>query len=70
MMNKILEVLRGSNEPIDTGSLAASIAVNRTELFSVLNEATKDGKLVRHGLFVANGTFRPTLCFGWSCPID
>lgn len=69
-MTEAIEVLRRFGEPVDTGALASAMKVDRTELFAALNAAAKDGKLERHGLLVENGTRRPTLCFGWSCPAD
>lgn len=56
--------------PIDTGTLAEMMGVDRTALFSTLNAAAKGDTLIRHGLFVENDKPRPTLCFGWSCPAD
>lgn len=67
MMNEALEVIR-EQDKIDTASLADILGVNRTELFDILNDEAKSGTVIRHNVFVDNGTHRPTLAFGWSCP--
>ncbi len=68
-MNEAFALIR-EHGPIDTGSLAAMMDVDRTDLFNTLNAAAKGDTLLRQGLLVENGTPRPTLCFGWSCPAD
>lgn len=67
MMNEALEIIRERGE-IDTGTLAIILGVNRTELFNALNDEAISGTVNRQFVFVDNGTLRPTLCFGWSCP--
>jgi hypothetical protein len=68
MMTEALALIR-ENDKIDTGSLAALLGTDRTELFQTLNVEAKRGTVIRQGVFVENDTPRPTLCFGWSCPI-
>lgn len=68
MMNEALELIREHGE-IDTGTLAVMLNVDRTELFNALNDEVESGTVERLFMFVENGTPRPTLCFGWTCPI-
>jgi len=68
MMNEALAVIR-EKDKIDTGTLASLLGVDRTKLFNTLNTEAKRGTVIRQGVFVENGTSRPTLCFGWSCPV-
>jgi hypothetical protein len=67
MMIEALAVIR-EKDKIDTGTLAGLLAVDRTKLFQTLNAEAKRGTVIRQGVLVENGTSRPTLCFGWSCP--
>lgn len=66
-MNEALTLIR-ERDKIDTGSLAYLLGVDRTKLFNTLNAEAKRGTVIRQGVLVENGTRRPTLCFGWSCP--
>lgn len=68
MRNEALDLIR-EKDKIDTGSLAALLDVDRQKLFEILNAEAKSGTIVRQGVFVENGSPRPTLCFGWSCPV-
>lgn len=69
-MTEAFELISQQAGPIDTGTLAELMGVDRTDLFDTLNAAAKGDTLVRSMVFVSNGTYRPTLCFGWSCPAD
>ena len=66
-MNEALTLIR-ERDKIDTGTLAYLLDVDRTTLFDALNTEAKRGTVIRQGVLVENGTNRPTLCFGWSCP--
>ena len=67
MMNKIIKVIE-SNPRITTRELSDRTNVNQIDLSAALNEEAKSGTVIRCNVFVDNGTPRPTLCFGWSCP--
>lgn len=67
MMNEAIEVIQ-QNAKITTRELSTMMGVDQTELFYALNDEAESGTLIRHMVFVENGTSRPTLCFGWSCP--
>jgi predicted transcriptional regulator len=66
-MNEALILIR-ERDKIDTGTLARLLDVDRATLFDSLNTEAKRGTVIRQGVLVENGTPRPTLCFGWSCP--
>jgi hypothetical protein len=66
-MTEALAIIR-EKDLIDTGSLATLLDVDRGILFETLNIEAKRGTVIRQSVFVENGTHRPTLCFGWSCP--
>lgn len=67
MKNEALDIIQ-EQDKIDTGSLAELLGVDRQDLFQTLNIEAKRGTVIRQTVFVENGTNRPTLCFGWSCP--
>jgi len=69
MMNEAITLIQ--NDPtVTTRSLAEMLEVDASVLFDALNSEAKEGNLIRHTVYVNNGTTRPTLCFGWSCPTD
>ncbi len=68
MMNEIIEVIR-TNPKITTRDLSDLTNVNQLDLADALNDEVRSGTVIRHNVFVENGTHRPTLCFGWSCPV-
>lgn len=67
MMNEIIEAI-GANPKITTRELSDQLNVNQLDLASALNDEVGSGTVIRHNVFVENGTPRPTLAFGWSCP--
>ncbi|KPL07302.1 hypothetical protein AMJ86_04765 [bacterium SM23_57] len=67
MMTEAIEAI-SNNPEITTRELANIMGVDQQELFYTLNDEANGGNLIRHMVFVENGTSRPTLCFGWSCP--
>ncbi len=68
MMNEIIEVIK-TNPKITTRDLSDLTNFNQLDLADALNDEVRSGTVIRHNVFVENGTFRPTLCFGWSCPV-
>lgn len=64
----LVNFLHGMAGPVDTGWLAESAGVDRREMFNTLNRLANEGRLVRSFMFLENGTPRPTIGFGWSCP--
>jgi len=67
MMNEIIEVIN-ANPKITTRDLSDITNVNQLDLAAALNDEVGSGTVIRHNVFVENGTPRPTLAFGWSCP--
>lgn len=67
MMNEIIEVIE-ANPRITTRELSDKTNINQIDLSAALNEEVKSGTIIRCNVFVENGTTRPTLSFGWSCP--
>jgi len=66
-MNDIIEVIK-TNPKITTRDLSDLTNINQLDLAAALNDEVKSGTVIRHTVFVENGTPRPTLSFGWSCP--
>ena len=67
MMNEAIRLIQ--NDPkVTTRELAEVLNVDVGVLFDALNSEVKEGNLIRHVAYLDNGTNRPTLCFGWSCP--
>ena len=67
MMNEAIRLIE--NDPkVTTRELAELLNVEQSVLFDALNSEANEGKLIRHVAYLENGTNRPTLCFGWSCP--
>ena len=67
MMNEIIEVIE-ANPRITTRALSDLTNVNQLDLAAALNDEIKSGTVIRCTVFVENGTPRPTMSFGWSCP--
>jgi hypothetical protein len=68
MMNEIIEVIK-TNPKITTRDLSDLMNLDQLDLAEALNDEVKGGTVIRHNVFVENGTHRPTLSFGWSCPV-
>ncbi len=66
-MDDILAVIL-TNAEITTRMLSGILSINQLDLADALHNEVAGGTLIRHNVFVENGTPRPTLCFGWSCP--
>lgn len=67
MMNEIIEAIK-ANPKITTRALSDLTNVEQIDLAAALNDEVKSGTVIRCMVFVENGTPRPTLSFGWSCP--
>jgi hypothetical protein len=67
MMNDIIEAIK-ANPKITTRDLSDLTNVNQLDLAAALNDEIGSGTVIRHTVFVENGTPRSTLAFGWSCP--
>ena len=67
MMNEIMEVIE-ANPKITTRALSDMTNINQLDLAAALNDEVESGTVIRCMVFVENGTPRPTLAFGWSCP--
>jgi len=68
MMNEIIEVIK-TNPNITTRALSDLMNLDQLDLAEALNDEVRSGTVIRHNVFVENDTHRPTLCFGWSCPV-
>ena len=69
MMNEAIRLIQ--NDPkVTTRELAELLNVDQSVLFDALNSEANEGNLIRHAAYLENGTPRPTLCFGWSCPTN
>jgi hypothetical protein len=69
MMNDILAAI-ALHPKITTRELSDLTNIKQLDLADALNDEVAGGTLNRHLVFVENGTPRPTVCFGWSCPTD